>query len=128
MAEHGEFSWGGGLMPPQGRGYVPTAYDRLVASRKTDAANPEASEDAILEGTATNSSTDSNDQYVPGDMRTGVVPMVTETGPAPSTGQHKPIDPAVYQKGHDPEGEQDGKGVEWRKSLPPNPKRFTFEG
>ena len=128
MGDHSEFSWGSGLMPPQGRGYVPTAYDRLVASRKTDAANPEASEDAILEGTATNSSTNSNDQYVPGDMRAEVTPMVTETGPAPSAGQHKIIDPSVYQKGHDPEGEQDGKGMEWRASQPPNPIPYTYEG
>lgn len=123
MTDHGEFSWGSGLMPPTARGYTPTAYDRLRATRMTDPANPEASEEAVLDGTATHSTTDADGLYVPGDMKADITPLTTETGPAPSSGQHKPVDPSRYNSGHEADGEQDGAGAAWRASVPPYPKR-----
>lgn len=102
---------------------MPTAYDRLRATRMTDPANPNASEEAILEGTATHSSLDSDGRPVDGDMLPEITPLVLETGPSASTGQHKPIDPSTWNPGHEADGLQDGAGAAWRASVPPNPKR-----
>lgn len=121
MADYGDFSYGSGLMAPPERGHIPTAYERLRATRLTDPSNPEASEDAVLTPNATHSSTDSLGVYVPGDLKPGVTPMVTETGPAPSTGQHKIINPLVPNEGHEADGEQNGAGRLWRASVPSNP-------
>lgn len=123
MSTESELSWGTGLMAPQGRGYVPTAYDRLRASRMTDSSNPDANEDAILEGTATHSTTDRDGLYVAGDMKADITPLVTETGPSSSSGQHKIVDPLRFNPGHEADGFQDGSGAAWRASVPPNPKR-----
>lgn len=126
MTAAGEFSHGGGILPPQGRGYVPTNLDRHRARMQTDSANPEANEeDALLPNSTESSlSTDGLGTYVPGTRRSGSTPLVTETGGLPATGQFKRLDPSL-PKGGDPEhyadGLQDGSGDAWRASLPPNP-------
>ncbi len=128
MGDPSEFSHGSGLQPPQSRGYVPTAYDRLLATRLTDPANPNASESAILEGNVSVSTVDADGRYVPGDQRSGTTPRVVETGPAPATGQHTPVDPSTYNKGHDPEGLQDGEGEQWRATIPGPPITDDYRG
>ena len=120
MAEQSEFSWGMGLQAPPARGYVPTAFDRLKASRLTDIDNPEASEDAILEFGASMSGLDENGIYVPGDQRMNTTSLVTEDEARASTGQFAPLDPLRYNPGHEADGEQDGSGAAWRASVPPN--------
>lgn len=124
MGNPSEFNHGSGLQAAPQRGYVPTPLDRLLASRKTDPANPDANEDNILNGTQTVSHLDKDGIYVPGDMRAEATPLVTETDALPVTGQFKRIDPLKYNPGHDPEGMQDGSGAAWRASVPPNPKRL----
>lgn len=143
MTAPGEYSWGAGLTPPPNRdfgggGYVPTAYDRLRATRLTDRDNPTASEQAILEGTATRSTVASEEKgvvYSGGDLRAvpsgigddfdGPTPLVSVAemarSAALSQGQHRIIDPSKWNKGHESDGEQDGSGAAWRASVPPWP-------
>lgn len=121
MVDESEFSHGSGLMAPQGRGYVPTAYDRLRATRLTDPANPNANEENVLLPNPSQTSTDKDGVVTPGDQKSGSTIMVTETGGASTSGQHAIIDPSKWNKGHEPDGEQDGSGQAWRDSMPPNP-------
>ncbi len=117
--EMSEFSIDKGIWPNPGRGAITTPYQRLVATRLTDPGNPDASEENILNGTATQSHQDENGVYVPGDLREDVTNPITETPALPAGGI---INPQVYNPGHDPEGMQDGEGKAWRDSISPNPK------
>ncbi|UVK63885.1 hypothetical protein SEA_LILYPAD_82 [Gordonia phage LilyPad] len=118
----GEFSYGDGLVAPPSAGHQLTPYEQLRATRLTDTANPEANEDDVFVKGATQGHTDpETGLYVPGTLRPGVTPPVQEEGRPPAVGQHRTIDPSRYNKGHDPEGMQDGEGQAWRDSIPPNP-------
>lgn len=121
MADQSEFSYGSGLMAPQGRGHVPTPFERLRAMRLTDPSNPNANEENVLLPNVSQTGTDEDGRYLPGDQKSGSTPMVVETGGASATGQHKPIDPGKWNKDHYADGFQDGSGEAWRQSMPPNP-------
>lgn len=120
MAEQSEFSWGNGLQAPQGRGYVPSAFDRLKATRLTDHDNPDASEEAVLEFGVSVSGLDEDGIYIPGNQRMNTTVLVQESEATASSGQFTPIDPSRYNRGHESDGEQDGSGAAWRASVPPN--------
>ena len=128
MSNHGEFSWGSGLIPNPASGYPLSAYDQLRATRLTDPANPEASEDDVYSPTVTQSHVDeATGLFVYGTLRPSATQPVTEAEFAPTDGQHKIVDPSRYnyaeggRPAHDPEGYQDGAGQAWRDSVPPNP-------
>lgn len=113
-----EFSWESGIQANPKRGYVPNGYDRLRAIHQSDPDNPEASEEAILNGTASEGSYDEDGLWQPGDLRDGATNPVTESGELPTTGK---VDSSKYNPGHEPDGLQDGEGKAWRDSVPPNP-------
>lgn len=117
-----EFSHGKGLLPPEVRGYVPTNRVLLNAMYQTDSANP----DATIEGTFVANPTKTHidpETGIPvlGDLDEYATPRVREIGVSSSSGQHKRIDVGRYNKGHFPDGQNDGLGQAWRDSLPPNP-------
>lgn len=123
----GEFSWGPGLMPNRdaGGGNVPgpglSSYDQLRATRMTDPANPEASEDDVFSRGVSVSSADSEGRHVAGTLRESVTPAVRTNPGMPSTGQHGRIVSGEFNYGHQSDGLQDGSGAAWRASVPSNP-------
>lgn len=133
MSGIGEFEWGAGLHPPLGvdpggnGGAVVSPYDRLRATRMTESTNPDASEDDVWSASVTQSEVDEDGMWVAGTLRTGTTVPVTETGPAPSDGQHRIIHTDRYNPASDgrpkhyADGYQDGEGEAWRASIPPNP-------
>lgn len=130
-----ELSWGAGLaaprpqIPGQGGGGVGkgmesqplSPYEQLRATRMTDSANPDASEDDVFVNGATHSGTNEDGTYKPGTLRPGVTAPVTQGNVLPGNGQHGIIDPSRYNPGHEADGYQDGEGQAWRDSIPPNP-------
>ena len=113
-----EFSFGQGLSGNPANGYVPSVYERLRAVHQTDSTNPNASEEAILAGTATRAHVDSDGVYHDGDLSVEATNPVIELPGLPQTGK---VDASKYNPGHEPDGLQDGEGREWRASIPPNP-------
>lgn len=112
-----EYSHGKGILPPLGRGYVPSDRVRLGMRYQTDAANPEADEEGTLVVNPTQTHLDeANGVIVMGDLDQYATPRVRETGPSKPAG----IDPSKYNVGHYADGLQDGAGEAWRESLPPN--------
>ena len=99
-----------------------SAYERLRATRLTDPANPEASEEDVYLNGATQSGVNEDGTYKPGTLRPEVTPpMRMDPVLPPPTGQDAIIDPSKYNPGHEPDGYQDGEGQTWRDSVPPNP-------
>lgn len=86
---------------------------------QSDPDNPDASEENILNGLASEGEYDSEGAWVPGDLRYGATNPVTESGALPTDGAR--VDPSKYQKDHEPDGLQNGEGKAWRESVPPNP-------
>lgn len=130
-----EFSWGEGLAPPTigipGQGGAPVGegmaertlspYERLRATRMTDASNPEANEDEVFVKDPSYSGANEDGTYKPGNLRPGVTAPVRMSAELPSKGQHGKIDASKYNPGHEADGFQDGEGQQWRDSVPPNP-------
>lgn len=121
-----EFSHGKGLLPNLTRHPEQVADNRVMlrAIYQTDSANPDADALGTLVPKPSQSHTDDFGLYVPGNLATGMTPVVREVGPSSRVGQFKVIDPSKPKggdKAHHADGTQDGSGQSWRDSQPPNP-------
>ena len=114
-----EYSWGKGLMPPTSRGYEPDNRDELLLTRQTETTNEAATWEGNMVPNPTTGRWEKG-TWIPGNIKPESTPMVRETGPSSSSGQHAPIDPLIYNDGHYADGLQDGSGEEWRRNFPPN--------